>query len=770
MRQALIVAAACVAVAIVGCNCGGNACDRLAAVDLAKKAGNCSVAGVTLVSKGQCTSAIPSCSAADQAALDAMAACLDKLSTCSAASQAAWESERAACLARAGTLSEPCRNAMFGGVLPGQDGGSDGGVDGGVDAGRQPVTDGGGAVELVVVADESTYALAWTARQRGVVTRWEINAENAIGLRFPEVFVPGGSLTYEERDAGVGAKKSFFIVGLDERNEVVLGVPFTSDGGQVDAGCQGPLDCPVDRVCNLGNCVVQNCNPQSSTCPNGYSCSSFKCIRGFGDAGTIDAGTSDGGAEQPKPFISSMVTVTTGKPGFSPEIFVSRFGVQANAPEVVAFDSARQFVAMEQENQLFGHFTQNRGKDFVTNDLAQTVKIDDVGKRIRLAFQPSNQTLYACYNVGFGVRVRKSPDLGRSWPRDEVIDIVNPDPGDGGFPVFIQDCDIAPWVDGDAIMVTTEGDDLIVRVVTDTPFAASAPSVAFRSSTADGGIYAPQRPSIATAPEDFIVHIGFTVSRATAGGATDTEPYAVYRDPGTGGTFTAPVRLNAAPSALAQDYVDVAIEPKRSCTRDEDCTAMTPGGQPISSTCVQATKRCARRAIAAFTSHEPDGVHNTVYVSLWNARTKEWITGSDLGVFVKDRTQTSFLVVPDRSITDPWDAFAPRVVVTPAGRAFLGFIAGRSRGASPSEYRAYVVPFDFDRQSPLSNGTGWFVPPATAAGSTLAVDPSALGGTALMPSWLGLAADSQISVYVTYVEGTGPTREDPNRGILVTRP
>jgi len=111
-------------------------------------------------------------------------------------------------------------------------------------------------------------------------------------------------------------------------------------------------------VCNLGSCQTQSCT-NSNTCPGGYLCDTTtganRCVRIFGlDAGTFDAGSSsDAGVDRPLPFLSEKVSATTGAPGFSSEMFVSPF--VARNPDIVAVDSARQFVAMEQESQLFGH-------------------------------------------------------------------------------------------------------------------------------------------------------------------------------------------------------------------------------------------------------------------------------------------------------------------------------------------------------------------------------------------------------------------------------
>ncbi|MBI3185757.1 MAG: hypothetical protein HYZ28_26770 [Myxococcales bacterium] len=773
MRKTFFVAAALASAVLAGCNCGGGLCDRSESLDMAKKAGECGgQSGKVLGPKAQCTQSVTACSGADQAALSSMLDCLEKLPTCTQDQAASWSASRQSCFDRASSISESCKSAVFGGVLPGQDAGPDGGEDAGVDAGRQPMTDGGGAIELIAVADETDFAIAWTARQKGAVAQWEVNSENAIGIRYPEVLVPGARLGLEDRDAGAGVKKGFFVVGLSSTGEVVLGEPEVSDAGRPDAGgCSGPLDCPVDRVCNLGSCQVQACvPPNSDTCPGGYLCNAVtaRCVRVFGlDGGVTDAGSAlDGGDGRRRPFISEMVTLSTGSPSFGPEVFVSRFPVTRNGPEVVAIDSARQYVAMEQENQLFGHLTVNRGKDFVQNDVLQTFNIDTIGSRVKLVWLPGNRSLLACYNVGLGVRVRRSFDLGRTWP--DVLDVSNPDPQDGGTPVLIQDCDLAPWRDNKAIMVTKDGDDLAVRVVTDVPFGVAAPEVAFVSSGADAGnIFNPERAAIATAPEDYVVHVGFTGSRVVATG-TDTEVYAVYRDSSSAGVFGQPMRINESSvtpgNPMPQDHVALAVEPKRACQKDADC------GAGIG--CNLSAKVCSkRRAIAAFGSLESVGAltYSVVYVSLWNPNVKAWGTGSDLSIFAKNSTGTAYLVLPGRQINEGWDAFAPSLATTPSGRVFLSFLAGPERAAAAADYHPYLVGFDFDKDSPLANAKGWYLAPAKRAGTTRAVDP-AMGGNAVPPTWGSLAADSQLSVYLGFVEGIGPMSDERNRAVMVSWP
>ncbi|MFZ5471282.1 MAG: hypothetical protein ACOZIN_17810 [Myxococcota bacterium] len=730
-----------VAVLFALAGCGTSVCDKNAATDLSKKQGTCTgeLGGNLLGAKDQCTSAITQCRGSDEAALQKMLDCLGKLPVCAEPEKDAWLASRQGCFEQVAGLSEACRDAVFGGVLPGTDAGL---ADAGVDAGRQPIIDGGEGLELIAVADETDFALAWSQKQKGVVASWEVHAENDVGLRSLPVSVDAG-MTYGEHDAGSGVKKVFFVVGLTAQGNVAFGEAGEDAGVSPDAGgCQGPLDCPVDRVCNLGTCQVQACQV-NATCPSGYQCvGATRCVRQFGaDGGTADAGSSSGGAaREPLPFISARVEATTGPPAFAPEKFISPF--QAKTPDLVAVDSARQFVALEQENQLFGHLTTNRGKSFGSSN------IDTLGTRPRLAYAADKGVLYACYNVGLGVRVRRSFDLGRTWGAS-AADIALPQPADGGTQGRIYDCDIAPWRDGRALMVTVDDEALRVREVSDALQVVNE-SLAFVSSPADAGnVFAPARPAIVTHPDSFLVHLGFTATRAVTAGA-DTEVYGAYRDNSTGGTFVSVGRINESGvttgNPFPQDHVALAIDPT------------------------------TQRAIAAFTSLESQGAatYSTVYLSLFNPATKRWGTGSDLSVFDQHPVSRVYHVVPDRDLNDAWDAFSPSLAVTPAGRFFLGFLAGPTQVGPSSDYRMYLVEFDLSEK----NGLGWFdtVPgssgtpvPAKRVGTTRVVDPQA-GGNAPPPTWTVMAADSQLSLYFTYIEGIGNAAEVENRAVFVSRP
>ncbi len=738
--------------ALAGCASNG-VCDKNEALDWASKQGDCGGEGrPVLDSKAACTTGVNSCSGDDQKALEVMLDCLAKLPVCSQAARDSWVSSRQACYDGASRLSASCKSAFFGGASPGEDGGDGGGA---VDAGPQPMTDGGGAIDLIVVADETDFALAWTSRQPGDVAHWRVASVSAADVSYPDQTVEGALWTYHDADAGQGVKKGFFVAGLNSADQIVLGVLGGPDAGPAaDAGgCTGPLDCALDKVCNLGACAAQVCQ-NSNTCPGGYLCDSVTqhlCVRIFGlDAGAPDAGGPvDAGEARPLPFLSERVTATTAAPGVSAETFVSPFA--SRNPAIVAIDSARQYVALEQEGQLFGHLTLRRGADYPLDGVRRPSQIDSIGTHVKLAYQAENGTLFACYNVGSGVRVRVSRDLGQTWGGPaEALDVAYPTPDDGGVAPLIQDCALAPWRDGQVAMVTLDDSSLVVRTVSDA-LAAGPAEQAFISSGPDAGnIFNARRPAIATLPATSALHVGFTATRAMAppSSGMDTEVYAVYRDPTTGGVFTQPVRINAtgvgsSGNPTPQDHVALATDP------------------------------VTQKAIAAFTSLESQGgvAYNTVYVSLFVPGTKSWITSGDLNVFAMrpPPQNTEFVVIPDRPLGSAWDAFSPTLAVTPGGKVFLSFVAGDHQVGQAADYHGYVVGFDWKKLSPLSGALAWFLPPAKRLGSTVVVDPRAGGNTA-QPTQSASAADSQLSVYTVYVEGLGAAADEPNRAIVVARP
>ncbi|MHB8872397.1 MAG: hypothetical protein ACYC8T_01800 [Myxococcaceae bacterium] len=726
--------------------CGSPVCDKNENLDWGAKQGDCGgSASPVLGARSACSEDLGACSGGDNNTLQSLLDCLSKLPVCASAEAASWSASRQACFDGAGGLSESCKSAFFEGGFPGQDAGVDAGEP---DAGRQPITDGGGALNLVVVADETDFALAWTSSQKGQVSQWEVHSANAAGLKYPEASVPGGSWTLNDPDAGQGVKKTFFVAGLNAAGEVVMGQLAVTDAGASDAGCAGPLDCVPQKVCNLGACAEQSCQT-SNTCPGGYLCETVaqRCERIFGvDSGVPDAGgPSDAGSERPMPFVSDLVTATTAAPGFSPEIYVSPF-IGRN-PAMVAIDSARQYVALEQESQLYGHLSIKRGADYPLAGLRRPSQIDSIGTHVKLAYNAGSGTLYACYNVGTAVRVRRSRDLGHTWGGPtEAVDIANDIPTDGGVAPIIQDCDIAPWRDGKAMLVMVDDSNLVVRTVNDS-LSLDPPEVAFMSSGADGGIniFNPQRPVIATLPGDFAVHVGFTATRALPppSSGMDTEVYALYRDQTTT-VFTPAVRINetgvGTGNPFPQDHVALATDP------------------------------VTKRAVAAFTSLESQGAanYNVIYVSIFDKATKRWGTGSDLSLFHQNVTKTEYMVIPARPSNSTWDAFSPTFAVTPSGKMFLSFLAGDQLVGAGPDYHAYVVPFSFSATSPVG-AKGWYLPPAKKLGATKVVDPAGSGSAAL-PTRTASAADSQLSVYTVYIEAMGPAGDEANRAIMVTRP
>lgn len=725
------------AVCLTGCPGSNAVCDKADGVDLTQKAGACASAdtGKPLGGKSACNAKISACSAADQSTLESVISCLGNLAACTPATESAYLQLEGACYASLPSLSAGCKDTFFHGGLPG-----DAGEDGGVDAGRQSA-DGGGAVDLIGVADENGFALAWSSRQLAQNDLWELDSFDSVGMRLPEEDLSPATLrSYSIDDAGTLTKRSFFIAGIRADGSLVYGQPPDSGMMASDAGqtCQVALDCAIDRVCDLGQCKPQSCQPGGAmTCPPGYACQpSQLCERMFSDAGVFDAGMGqDAGNFLGLPILSDLVTVSTGSPGFSADIPLG--GYPAARPALIGIDSARQFVSLEQEAQPFGHFSRLRGKE-LPSDTGSTAPIDTLGANVHLAYVPESDTLFACYEVGRGVRVRRSRDLGHSWGTD-AVDILPVD--DGGFSSLFHDCAIAPWKNGGAMVVDVEDDVLAVRTVTEALALQDPPDIAFVSSPADAGnIYNPSHPTLATLPSDSIVHIGFTGQRIVSMTA-DTEIYGVYRD-GTLGAFTQAKLINytgvTTGNAFPQDYVSIAVDP--------------------------ATKK----AIAAYASLEDqgNGPYDVVYVSLFNPTTKAWGTGSDLSIFAK--MQTQYLVLPDRSNTDEWDAFSPSLAITRAGKIFLSFLAGKRTGGV-DDLRMYLVGFDFEKQSPLANVKGWYLAPAVKMSDTRVVMPQA-GTSVVPPTWTALAADSQLSVYGVFIEGTGPNGDVPNRAVMISRP
>lgn len=750
-----------VAAAVAGCTGGGgvpSACDKSEAIDLNAKAGDCTGLDLAkpLGTRTVCAEKVKPCSTTELESLASVVTCLENLPVCAAATKGTFVNRQGACYATVTSLSKECKDSVFGmTIIPGTDAGFDAGPP--PDAGRQP-SDGGGVVDLIAVADETGFAFAWSSRQVGEVAKWELNAfGSADGGKLPEIYIsPGSARAYELQaprpsadagtDGGVGlVVRQYFIAGVDNSNVQVFGNP--PDAGTpmvVDAGgCMNALQCPPDKVCDLGSCKTQTCQAGGpATCPAGYTCEPgpMACLRQFSDAGTIDAGAEmDAGMFMPSPLLSTGVTVATGMPGVSPEVTIGGFA--AHRVDMVAIDSARQFIALEQETQLFGHYTSRRGKELV-NDTGSASAIDPAGSRAKLAYVQESDTVFACYNFGRGVRIRRSRDLGKTWGNDAIT--LAPEE-DGGFSSRFFDCSIAPWKNGSAIFAYVEDDSIVVRTVTEAlsvpPLTAS--DYAFFSSPADAGnIFAPQHTAIATLPGTLldggpgsIVHVGFTGTRAVGAGS-DTEIYGLYRD-GTTGTFLPATLINRSAtggSGDPQDYVTLTVDPRTG------------------------------KGLAAYTTFEL-GAYSSVYVSLFAQGPKTWITGSDLTVFAKKLTE--YPVFPARQQADVWDAFSPSLAVTKAGKLFLSVVAGKRTGTT-RDLRMYLVGFDFEATSPIA-GKGWFVPPGVKLSDTKVVDPRPASGT-VPPNVSAICTDTQLSVYGTFIQGLGAMSEIENTAVYISRP
>lgn len=737
-RILVALAGSCLALSFSGCST--SLCDKNAQVDLSTRAGDCTDVpqGPLLGTAASCSMKISSCSDADQQLLSRAVDCLEKAPVCAAGTREVYLLTLEGCVDPLATLSQACLDAFFGGVVPGEDAGTDAGV---VDAGPQPITDGGNGVVLVAVADGTDFAMAWSLRQPGDVAVWQLIGSDSAGLmRDPEQDLGPGALSdHLVPDSGFASHR-YFVVGRDSMGEIAAA---NLDAGGVveDAGmamCMRSTDCPVDRVCDLGQCRTQTCMLGSTTCPATYQClPPGVCTRTMtADGGGFDAGVSrpDAGlGERALPFVSNEVTVTAGPASFQPDVFLG--GFPGRRPAIAAADTARVFVSLEQEATLVAHASFRRGKDFV-DDAETSFPIDTVGTRARATYNRDSKLMFLCYNVGRGVRVQRSSDFGRTW--GVAATTIEPEE-DGGFTSTIQDCDIAPWTNGGAIMVTIEEDSLAVRTIS-TGLSVSQPTTAFLSNN-PGGYFNPQHPAIATLPSDSMVHVTFTATRIGGGGAQDTEPVGVYRD-GTLGAFTQAQGLGGLPTGIpnAQDWTTVAIDPK------------------------------TKKAIAAFVTVEP-GPGNTpisnVYTSLWNGATRQWGSGSDLGVFAAQQNTT--LLFPQKSpATDVWFAFSPSLVALPSGKVWLSFVVG-PRIVNTGDYKLVAIPFDFDLKSPLSTSNGWYVRPVITVSQTRVLDPR--GSTSVpQPPVSTMTADHQVSIYGAFIQGLGVSGEIEGRGIYFSRP
>lgn len=731
--------------AVLLSGCGSNVCERSDAVDTTAKKGACDVEVRAEVLGTSCSPGLESCSDADKTVLEETVTCWDDLAVCAPGAEADFALAAAACDAKLVGLSEACKGALFGGVIPGQDAGEDAGEE--FDAGPTWDVDGGGALDLVVTTDEDTVAIAWLKRQPGPVALWEVHPFTAADLKeTPMAVTPGEKLFFEET-IGEGVKKKYFVIGLDDAGTIASGQLAEPDAGAMDAGmnmCNGPLDCAPDMICNLGQCQTLPCT-NSNICPGGYLCGgmSMVCERqfGFGDGGTVDAGVEDAGTgTEAKPFVSELVEAQTGSSAVSGDRIVA--GFEAANIDVAAVDTARQFMIMEQSNQIFGYFTENRGKSF------KTIVIDTIGVEPKVTYEPQSQKLFACYVAAGGVRVRQSTDFGATWPASRGLDIAPTDPMDGGTAESMKDCAIAPWRDGAVLVAAVDGDQVKMWTVsTNLTLANPDPEIVFSSSATQ---HSPEVPAIATLPEDFIVHVVMSITRVTTQGTTDREAIAMYRDQTTGGAFEGPKNMHV-PNTFDQGSPTVTIDP------------------------------VSKRAIGAIVSREsPTGglLYDNVYLSLWFPSNKTWVSGTDLDVFEQQMTSKQFIVMPERQASQVWQATAPKVVSSKDGKIYLSFLAGRDAADGQSfVYRAYAVPVSYDACPQSSavtpfetnncnpNQRGWYSGPAQRLSDTRVwrAGSSDYAGPAA-------ASDQQISIYWGFVEGVSQTGDVANRPVMVSKP
>ncbi len=630
-----------------------------------------------------------------------------------------------------------------GGAADGGDGGlGDSGVDAGpVDAGPQASRDGGGAVELFVAANGEGAAFAWVPRQGGEVASWELYEQPSGSGPAWRIGQTTSALTFRDEALAYdgGAVRSFFIVGRTAAGEIAAGsplMPMESDAGT--RACIQHADCAQTQVCDLFKCVTQTCVAGSATCPVDYACigATSTCFRTGGGGGGFDAGggSSDAGFVS-RPFISELASMQP-RPA-TPGEGATVGGGAGRRADVVAFDTARSCVVVEQQGQLYSHRSAQRGADL--EDPSRTQVFDTLGSRVRLAATGSG-AVFACYNAGTGVRVQVSQDACAHWPLAATIEA---DADAGTTRVF--DCAIAPWTNGGALLAYVVDDRIISRTVS-SGLVLGPPETAFVSSDRDGGginTYAPQRLALATLPAKQHAWLGFTGSRTLSGGGSDLDVYGVSKL--SGAAFTPATLINATglavPSGFPQDYVAMALDP------------------------------VSERPIAAFSSLENSGsgLYSTVYLSLYSTNTNTWGTAGDLTVQAKLQATQTFPLFPGRPGTEIWDAFSPSIAVTPQGRIWVSFIAG-PHGIPANLYSAYAVGFDFSVTSPIGAGAkAWFLPPALRLSSVRALDPRP--GTNAVPATISSSsADSQLSVYTVFTEGTGPLFDTIGRAIFVPLP
>ncbi len=700
--------------ALLLAGCGSNLCERSTRAAQATL-GDCGDTFVPPLLGGMCSANLSACTEADQKVLATALTCVEKLPACSSIAKDAWRLQQEGCTNELAQLSRACLDTFFTNTVY---------FDAGLpDAGPQSINDGGNGLGLVGAANQDTVALAWELRREAPIARYLLVETDAVGENRTETeFTPGSSINLTIPDSGMAGRR-YFVVGVNAAGEVLTGTPFGQTTVDAGAMCQGLNDCPSDRVCDLGLCRVQTCQfGMANTCPASYSCFSPGECRRTGDDGGVyvpPVPTRDAGSE-PLPMISNEIGLTPRPPMVSPLVPVG--AVAARYVDLAAFDTARVTLALEQEGQIIAHPSSARGND-LADESNTSAGLDTTGSRVHLTWHPDTRALYACYVVGRGVRVQKSTDQGRTWG-SVATTFEPPLPDDGGVGEIIRDCDIAPWKNGGAMLVTAETEALVVRELTPTlDVAFKGP--AFTSIAPDAGtaaIFAPSHPAIATHVGNQVVHVTFTGTRLLTGGASDTEPYGVVRE--GSGSFSPAARMtpSAAPSALPEDWTTVAIHPKTG------------------------------RAIGAFTTVVTGTQSSTVFVALYAPMTRTWGTGTHLNVFLVD--QNTSVVLPQKPPTETWFAFSPQFAPLPDGTFAFSFVAGPRSASGVGDYRQYLVPFDLDRTPATTNGRGWFVLPVLKVSDARVLDPRGSIAAPQRPV-SALAADNQISVYGAFISGGG---------------
>jgi hypothetical protein len=747
MTRALALAfAACV---LSGCP-APVFCDRFAQADTSMKAAACPnvppAAVVLGASKETCTMRTAACAANDQLALEGFLRCVGSLEACAPGQEAAFRTARDACYQGLMTVTESCRATLMvespdaGPLAP-------------VDAGPLPVSDGGNGVDLIVVANETTFALAWSNLQPATsVQEWALYDQGSSGSALLATLRPG-ALVSATFDGGNGASgRQLFLVGYDSQG-IALGrvdAGAVLDAGVGDGGssnCTRNVECAVDQVCSGGRCRRESCVPGGPrTCPADYECDAPAfCLRQPRDAGTFDAGMGRDAGQMllARPMISNLVPISLGPVSPGPVQPAGSFiGVR---PDIAAIDSARVVMALQQDTNVVAHFSSRRGRDFVTLEAETTSIIDTRGSDVRLTYNPESRIVYACYISGIGARVRASRDFGRTWGPEPLV-LEPPVDADGGISTIISKCDVAPWLNGGALLLTAEGSRLLTRALTP-ELSPSQEEVAFvGNDEIDAGVEAvgsASNPALATLASERLVHITFTGLRVVNSmGQRRQAVYGVFRSPAAGYGQPAPLlgtQLTMSP--FLRDFSTVAIDPK------------------------------TRRAVAAVTSMAgpSNAQYSTVFVCTFNQATGRWVTDTDLDVQYLN-SMSQHVVLPMKRSAVAWDAFSPSLSVSGNGDVWLGFVAGeRDVPGVGNDYKPYVVRFDYAQPSPAVAFPGWFIAPAQLLGNARVRDPRS-GAGAPAASVGAIAADQQISVYGAFVEGLGAAATEDGRGLMMSRP